>query len=462
MSDTCAEALGPSLQAVVPRSSQDVARAVNALAWPVILENLFQSALSTADMLMVSTLGAAAIAGVGTAAQVLWVLQAALAAVTTGTTVLVARHIGAGERDRANHVVKQSLVLSLALSLAFGMVGGYFSHSAVMALGAEPDVVDLGGGYLRIATGGAVTLLGMMVASAAMRGAGDTRTPMIVTGAINVVNVATAYTLIFGKLGLPAMGVSGAAWALTIARAIGTITLLFLLWRGHGRLSIRGRGGWRPNWRLLRRLVRLGLPSMVEQMLMSGGMLLYGTIAIGMGTKVYAAQRITFTAISYAFMPGMGFAMAATTMMGQCLGARRPDLGDKSSWYAVRMAVIQMTTVAGVMALFGRPLMGLFTSDAEMIDMGVRAMAVLALSEPFQAVGQVLAGTLRGAGDTRFPMVATFLGIWLVRLPLGYLFGPYLGWGLAGMYLSNVVDGAARAAANWWRYRSGRWRSIEV
>ncbi|MHB0876328.1 MAG: MATE family efflux transporter [Anaerolineae bacterium] len=446
----------------MPRSTQDVARAVNALAWPVILENIFQSALSTADMLMVATLGAAAVAGIGTAGQVLWVLQAALAAVTTGTTVLVARFIGAGKSENANVVVKQSLLLSLVLSLLFGAIGFYVSHSIIAALGAEPEVVRLGGDYLRITTAGSVTLLGMMVAGAAMRGAGDTKTPMVVTGLINLVNIAAAYVLIFGKLGLPALGVTGAAWAVTFARALGTAVLLWLLWRGRGRISIRGREGWQPHFDLERRLVRLGLPSMAEQLLMSGGMLLYGMVAISLGTKVYAAQRITFQVISYAFMPGMGFAMSATTMMGQCLGAKRSDLGERCSWYAVKMAVIQMTAVAGVMALFGRPLMRLFTSDAEMIAIGAQAMLVLALSQPFQAIGQVLAGALRGAGDTRFPMVATFLGVWLIRLPLGFLFGPLLGWGLAGIYIANIIDGAARAAANYWRYRSGRWRSLTV
>lgn len=446
----------------VPESADRVGRAVNSLAWPVILENLFQTALGTANMMMVGSLGAAAIAGVGSATQIVFVLQAAFGAVTTGTTVLIARAIGAHQDEEANLITKQSMVLGLILAVALGVVGYYYSYQLIALLGAEPEVVRLGGGYLRITMVSGVVLLGMFVISGALRGAGDTRTPMVVTGLINLVNIAISYVLIFGKLGLPTLGVDGAAWGAAVSRTIGTAILVGILVRGKGALNIRGLDGWLPHPRTCWRITRLGTPSMIEQLAMSGGMLIYGVIAISLGTTVYAAQRITFQALSISFMPGMGFAMASTAMVGQCLGAKRHDLSELSSWYAVKMAVIWMSTMGIVMALFGHPIMRLFTDDLEMIHMGAAALKVIALSQPFMAVSQVLAGSLRGAGDTRFPMISTAMGVWLVRLPLGYLFGPVLGWGLSGLYISNVLDGVARGIAQFLRYRSGRWRSIEV
>ena len=446
----------------VPESRKDVGRAVNTLAWPVILENVFQTALGTVDMIMVGSLGAGAIAGVGTAMQIVFVLQAAFAAITTGTTVLVARLVGARQDADANAVVKQSLVLGAAVATVFAALGLAFARQAISIMGAEPDVVVAGAAYLRIVTAASLLMVYMFVISGALRGAGDTRTPMIVTGAINIVNMGAAYVLIFGKLGFPTMGVAGAACGAVIARFTGTLLLLGFLLRGKGALTIRSTAGWRPDLGIIGRLLRLGVPSMLEQMAMSGGMLLYGIIAISLGTVVYATQRITFQALSISFMPGFGFAMAATAMVGQCLGAKRPDLSECSGWYSVRMAVAWMTIMGLAMAIFGRPMMRLFTFDPAMIDMGAQALKVIALSQPFMAVGMVLAGALRGAGDTRFPMWATFLSIWLVRLPLGYLFGPYLGWGLPGLYISNVLDGVARALANFVRYRRGAWRSIEV
>ena len=446
----------------IPKDDRSVASAVNGLAWPIILENLFQTALGTTNMVMVAQLGASAVAGIGTATQLVMVLQAAFAAITTGTTVLVAHAIGAGDFRTANRVAKQSILLGVAVSAVMALAGLTLSEWAIRAMGAEEEVVRLGGGYLRLVMGAAIVMVLMFVVSATLRGAGDTRTPMMVTGFINLINVAISYVLIFGKLGFPALGVMGSAWGATVARGIGAGMLLWLLVRGHRVIHIRGPKGWRPDADLIGRLLHLGLPTMIEQFLLRGGALLYGVIAISLGTVIYATQRITFQLISFAFMPGMGFAMAATTMMGQCLGAGRADLGDRSSRYAVRAAVITMSAAGLAMALLGRHIMRLFADDPQMVQIGAQALMVIALSQPLQAVGQVLAGSLRGAGDTRFPMLATFTGIWLIRLPLGYLFGPVFGWGLPGIYISNVLDASGRALVNYLRYRSGRWQHARL
>jgi multidrug resistance protein, MATE family len=439
-----------------------IAAAVNSLAWPIIVENLFQTALGTVDMMMVGTLGASALAGVGTAAQLLWVLQSALVAIVTGTTVLVARYTGARQPAEADRVVKQSVVLGAVASIVLALVGVFGSEWLIAIMGAEPEVIHLGAAYLRIVLISGIFMMGMFILGGALRGAGDSRTPMIVTGLINLVNIAVAWVLIFGKLGVPAMGVAGSAWGASVARGVGCLILAVLLLRGKRVINLSGRIGWRPESVLIRRILRLGIPSMAEQFLMSGGMLIYGMIAIRMGTLIYAAQRVTFQILSIAWLPGMGFAMAATALVGQYLGARRPDLAERSSNYAVRVALAWMAIFGLIAAVFGRPLMMLFTSDPEMIQIGARALIVIAISQPFQAVGQVMAGSLRGAGDTRFPMITTFLGIWLIRLPLGYLLGPVLGLGLSGIYVSNVLDAALRATTNGLRFRKGAWREIEV
>ncbi len=457
-----AVAAQPARSAVIPESAADVGRAVNSLAWPIIIENLFQTALGTANMAMVGRLGAAAVAGIGTSTQLMMVLQASIAALTTGTTVLVARVTGAGRPEEAGSVAKQSLSLGVVASIIFGAIGLLFSAPIVRALGAEDDVVVQGASYLGIVTGASIFLVTMLVCSAALRGRGDTRTPMKVTGTINLINIAVSYVLIFGRFGFPAMGVAGAAWGSTIARAVGSVVLLYVLFTGRHGLTIRGWAGWGINPNMISRLLRLGLPSMGEQLFVSGGNLLYGVVAISLGTVVYATQRITFQAISIAFQPGMGFALGATAMVSQCLGARRADLADRAAHHATLMAVLWMTGAGATMALFGRQVMGLFTNEPEMIALGSQALFVLAVSQPFQAIAQVTAGSLRGAGDTRFPMLSSFLGVWLFRLPFSYLFGPVLGWGLSGIYIANSLDGAARAIATTLRYRTGRWRSIRV
>jgi len=443
-------------------NEDELAGSVNRLAVPIIAENLFQTMLGVVDLLMVSRLGAAAIAGVGTALQIMFLVMAALSAVTVGTTVLVARFTGARQPEEASHAAKQSLLLGLALAAIITVLGHFFSRGFIALLGATPEVVQTGGDYLDVVAQMAVFLVLQMVCAGALRGAGDTRTPMIVTGLVNIINVIVAYTLIFGHFGFPALGVLGSAWGASIARAIGAAVLLGLLFSGRRRVRIAGGAGWRPDGSLMKRVLKIGLPSMMEQTFMSGGSLVYAVIVIGMGTSVFAAQRITFNALSISFMPGMGFGMAATTMTGQCLGAGRPDLARRSAWIAVRMAALWMCTMGIGLIIFGNQIMRLFSNDPTIIAVGTAALRVIALSQPFQALGQVMAGSLRGAGDTRFPMFATGLAVWLIRVPFGILFGPILGWGLAGGYISNVMDAAARAAANYLRFRAGAWQKLRV
>jgi multidrug resistance protein, MATE family len=441
---------------------EHLAGSVNRLAVPIIAENLFQTMLGVVDMLMVSKLGTTAIDGVGTALQIMFLVMAALSAVTVGTTVLVARYTGAQQPEEASRSAKQSLMLGIALAVIITIIGHLFAHRAIALLGATPDVVKAGGDYLNVVAQMAIFLVLQYVCAGALRGAGDTRTPMIVTGVVNIVNVLVAYTLIFGHFGFPALGVLGSAWGASVARACGAAILLVLLFSGRRRVQIAGRAGWRPDTTLMRRVLKIGLPSMIEQTLMSGGSLLYSVIVIGMGPAIYAAQRITFNALSISFMPGMGFGMAATTMTGQSLGAGRPDLARRSAWIAFRMAALWMCTMGIGLIIFGNQIMRLFTTDPVIISVGTVALRVIAFSQPFQALGQVMAGSLRGAGDTRFPMFATGLSVWLIRLPFGVLFGPVLGWGLGGVYISNVMDALARAIANYVRFRAGKWQKLRV
>jgi Na+-driven multidrug efflux pump len=158
----------------------------------------------------------------------------------------------------------------------------------------------------------------------------------------------------------------------------------------------------------------------------------------------------------------MGFGMASTTMTGQALGADRPDLADRATWIAFKMAALWMCTMGLGLIVFHEQIMSAFSDDPVIVAVGGPALMVIAASQPLQALAQVMAGSLRGAGDTRFPMVATGISVWLVRLPLGWLFGVPLGWGLSGVYISNVIDSAVRAGANFYRYRSGRWRNTRV
>ena len=441
---------------------EDIGGAVTRLAWPVVVENLLQTLLGVVDLIFVGALGAAALAGVGAALQVIWVIQSAFTAVTTGTTVLVAHAIGAENPDEANRALKQSLLVGVVLSAIVGITGSLFAEPIMALLGGEPDVIAAGATYFHIGSITALFMLGMFIAGAALRGAGDSKTPMTVTLWTNVLNAGLAWALIFGHLGLPAMGVAGSAWATGIARGVGLVAMLVILVRGKGQLRLNLRGTWAPDMPLLMRTLRIGLPSMGEMMLMSGGMLLYGVFAMRLGTEVYAAQRITLNAISFAFMPALGYGIATTTMTGQSLGAHNPERAERATWYAAWSCLAIICVVSVTAIAFSPLIVRLFTDDEQLVAISVDALRVIALAQPFQAIGQVLAGSLRGAGDTRFPMYATASAIWFVRLPLAWLFGPFFHLSLAAIYVSNIIDSAVRLAVLWFRYRQGKWRSLKV
>lgn len=448
--------VGPVASAAPELDNRAIRRLVNRLAWPVILENTFQTALGVVDLALVSRLGADAIAGVGTATQLMWLAIAAFAALATGTTVLVAQATGAGDRARANLATKQSLILGVVVSVVIALVVSRTAEGIVAVLGPQPEVVRLGALYLRIAAQTSIFFVTMLIAAAALRGAGDTRSPMMVTGGINIINGLVAYGLIFGKFGLPAIGVAGSAWGAAGARVVGCLALLFILWRGKRPTDIAGHGGWRPDWPLIRRILGIGLPAMGEQLVISGGFLVYGFMVIGLGTAVYAAQRVSFNAISISYLPAMGFAVAATTLTGQSLGAGKPGQARRASNYATIASVIWMSVAGAALIVFARQIMLLFTNDPTIDDIGAAALRVVAFSQPFFGVSNALAGSLRGGGDTRFPMIAAVLGMWLIRLPVGWLIGIGLGFGLPGVYVSSVCDAALRSLLIWQRYRTGR------
>jgi putative MATE family efflux protein len=441
-----------------------IRRLVFNLAWPVIVEQLLQTAVGVVDLLLVSRLGAAAIAGVGVSVQVLFVVFAGIAAIGTGTTVLVARAIGGGQPAEGERVVKQSILLGIVFGVLLAVFGIPTAKPLVAALGAGPEVVELGGVYLQIVYLSGISLTLTFVLGAAMRGAGDSRTPMLVALGINLINVVAAFVLIFGYLGVPALGVAGSAWAAALGRTMGAVALLVLVVRGlgNGNLRLSLRGGWRPDIPLIVRLGRIGLPSMGEQLSRSVGMLLFGTIVISLGTAVFAAQRITFNILSLSFLPGFGFSMAATALTGQALGAHLPDRARRVTWFAVRSAMLWMGTMGALFFVAAPWLIGVFTDDPEITRVGIPALQVLAFGQPQQALAMVLAGGLRGAGDTRFPMLTTTVSMWLVRLPLAWIFVEWFKWGLPGAYASFIFGSTLEGLAIYLRYRSGRWQTLKV
>jgi MATE family, multidrug efflux pump len=427
-------------------------RRVLGLAMPIIGENFLQTLVGAADTFMVAHLGSAAVAGVGTSIEIVFFLLAILSAIDIGATVLVSQAIGAGDRVGANRYARQAIVWGILLAIPVSIVGVVAAPAVIRVFSAEPAVFAAAVTYLRVTAATSVALLLSFVCGAVLRGAGDSRTPLYAAVVANIINVVAAYALIFGHLGLPQLGVAGSALGAAIARTVGAGLMLLLMVGGKKAISLRGRTDWRPSLAVGRELMRLGVPSATEQVLMSGGFTTIMAVVASIGTAALAAQQIGFTALSLAFLPGFGFAVATTALVGQSFGANDPAAAQTAQRIAMRWAVGGMTVGGIVFFLFAPTIMALFTSDPEVIEQGVQALRALSLALPFWSVSFVSAGALRGSGDTRSPMIISAIGIW-VSVFLAWLGVHRLGAELGFVWGTFIITSPLTAAANWLLFR---------
>lgn len=444
---------------------------VRRLALPAVGEQLLNTFVGLADTFLVGHLSVqaaaqlgytstAALNGVGLANQMVWLVTVLFGAVGVGATAVIARARGANDMPTANIALRQSLLIGLAMGLAAMVLIGLLAPALMDLLGAAPEIKPLGVEFLHIAalSFGPAALL--FLATAALRGVGDTRTPLLVMLGVNVVNILGSWLLINGNLGAPVLGVGGTALAAAIARGGGGVFLVaLLLWRTQSGLKLTF--DLRPQWDMIRRILRIGAPSGGEQLVFQGALLIFVRFVTGLGTASYAAHNVVLNIESISFLPGMGYAIAASALVGQQLGAQQPQEAEADAYEAQRQGLLLMSTLGVVMLLFPHQLLGLFTNDPAVIATGEAPMRLAGLFQPFLAVNFIMSGGLRGAGDTRWPLYTKLISTWGVRLPL-VLLVLWLGFGLTGIWIAMTADFAVQALLAWWRFRQGRWKSERV
>jgi MATE family multidrug resistance protein len=438
-----------------------VRRDVLQLALPAMGEQLLSMMVGIVDTFLVGHLGAASLAAVGLANQWVFMATTLFGAIATGSTALIARFIGAQEPEEANQVLSQSVLLGVLVGLLSTVLGLSLARSAVVLLGAGEDVIGLGTDYLRLVSGIFFFSTLMFIGNACLRGAGDTRTPLYVMLVVNAINVVVAWTAINGPFGLPKFGVVGSAMGAATGRFVGGLLVIGLLLKGRAGIRLNP-GQLRPDWHLIRRILNVGLPTGLEQILFRTGNMVFARILAELGTVAYAANQVAMNILSLSFMPGFGFALAATTLVGQGLGARDPEGAQQQGYTAYRLGAGLMIAVGVPIVLFSPQLMRLFSNEAQVVAAGTAPLRVVGAVQPLLAAAMIFAGALRGAGDTRFPMAITSGSIWLVRVPLAYSLALWLDWGLVGAWSAMAVDFSLRGALTFLRYRSGRWKAIKV
>jgi putative MATE family efflux protein len=435
------------------------------LALPIIGEQLLHTMVVAIDTLLVARLSKEAVAGVGTAVEFIYFIIAILVALEIGTTVLISQAFGAGNHVRVAHLARQSLSWGLTLAAPVSIAGYLATPTIVNLFGLEPQVADHATTYMQISAATSVFLLMTFIAGAVFRGRGDSRTPLYAAIVANLVNVIASYGLIFGKLGMPELGVAGSAWGSALARASSAAILIGLLFAGKRGISIRSSDSWKPRLATGQALFRLGLPASLEQVVASAGFVTMLAVVALIGTSALAAQQIAFTALAIAFMPGFGFGLAATALIGQSVGANRLDDAGLASRIAENWAVIWMSIGGVIYFLLAPQIMSIFTDESDVQDAGVSALRALAIGLPVWAVWSVYGGSLRGIGDTITPLITNGSTVWASVL-MAYIWVSFFDGGLGSVWLTFFVTAPFGAAFNRYRYwsqlRSGSVRPADV
>jgi len=446
-------------QVTVKMLCNDIVR----IAWPALMEFILTQLVSMVDMIMVGQLGPWAISAVGLTSQPKFLLMAAFMSMNVGATALIARYKGEGDYQKTNTVLRQALLITLVLSAITSCIGFIFAEPIIRFMGAE-DAQTLAGGtsYLQIQMTGFVILALTTTITAALRGIGNSKTAMIYNTVANIFNVIFNYLLIYGHFGFPRMEVAGASLATVIGQCIAFILALIAILRGDQYIHLRFKDGFKPQWNVIKSIFRIGIPSMVEQLLLRLGHISYTRAVASLGNLAFATHNICTNIQSISFMNGRAFAVSATSLVGQSLGKKRPDMAQAYSRYTRRIGMTISILMGISFWLFRTPLISMYTDDASVLALGKQILAFVAISQPFQSSQFILSGALRGAGDTKAVAIIIFFTVLLIRPGLAMLAIYVLEWGLQGAWVGFVMDQMIRSFLVLLRFNSGKWKRIKV
>ena len=427
------------------------------LAWPPIVGNLLFASVGVISIKAVGTLGAEAVAAVGTGQRMVWVFQALLMAVMTGTTALVARAVGSKNMIEAAHVTRLAIGVSIALSLITTLVIVLFAEKFIGIFGLDPVAQELAVTYLTISILFIPFMAIGMVIGAALRAAGDVKTPMYIGIFTNIIAIYLLLGLVNGQYGMPKLGILGAALAMGISFTIGAAIQVYL-WLANKLVVPLGKAGSFTKERL-RQLITISYPAGIESFVFQFGMLSFFWIVAMYGTEEVAAYNIGVNILMLSFILGNGFSVAAATLSGQFLGASDPVAAYKSGYQAAGMTMLAMSLSGLLLAFFAEPIAWFFIQDEEVVKFAVIFVWIFAMAQPFMALEFSLGSTLRGAGDTRSPLVITIIGLLVIRVPIAFLLY-YLEMPVQWIFATLIIDYFVKGILLITRYRSKRWMKV--
>lgn len=456
---------------ILPEGCRDsvLYRDVMRIAWPSLVELLLTSLVSMADMIMVGSIplyGDDAISAVSLSNQPKFIFLSLLIALNVGVTAAVARARGEGDHEKANDTLRQGLVISLAVCIFGSVVGFAFAEPLVRFMansGLNDNILAMSTSYLKIQMAGFLTMGITTTFTAALRGSGNSKLPMVYNLTANLINVCGNYLLINGHFGFPAMGVVGASIATVIGQ---TVALLIALWAvGTGKYYFKVLltdffRGFKLDKVIIGRIVKVGIPSLVEQFVMRVGIILFSRQVASLGDISFTTHQVCMNIQSLTFNLGQAMAVSSTSLVGQSLGKRRPDMAEHYSRRCSRLGMWISLALGLFFAFFGKYVVALYSDTSAVLEASVPVMILLGIMQPIQTPQFILSGSLRGAGDTKVTAVITMMGVLIMRPLIAYVTINMLDLGLMGAWYAIAMDQITRTTLVRLRYGTGKWKKI--
>ena len=435
--------------------------AIITLAVPMVLEMVMESLFAIVNIFWVGHLGAAATASIGLTESLLSIVYTVAAGLSMGVMAVVARRSGEGDSEAASDAAFQTIVLGLSISIVLGIVGGIFADDLLRLMGADAEVLRVGGGFATIMLASNGVILMLFLLNAAFRGSADAAIAMRVLWLANGINLVLDPCLIFGLGPFPEMGVTGTAVATTVGRGVAVLVQLAVLFSGSARLKLAARHV-RLHVEVMWRVIKLSASGTIQVFIATASWIGLVRVLSTFGSDALAGYTIGIRIVIFALLPAWGLANAAATMVGQNLGAKQPERAENAVWIAGAMNFVFLGSL-GIVFMIGAPLITkLFGGDAITTAYAVRCLRIVSAGFFFYAFGMVITNSFNGAGDTRTPMLLNLFCFWLWEIPIAWLLSTRMQLGPVGVFTAIMLAFSTLAVLSAWLWRKGRWKMVAV
>jgi putative MATE family efflux protein len=436
-------------------------KAIFLLAVPMILEMVLESLFAVVDIFFVNKLGKEAVTTVGLTESLMYIVYSLAIGLSMGTAAMVARRAGEKNFKAIGDIAMQAIYLSLGISIFIGIAGVIFAKQFLTTMGAGEAVVNSGYRFTQIMFGGNIVIMLLFLNNAVFRGAGDAAIAMRVLWIANILNIILDPILIFGAGPIPALGVTGAAVATTTGRGIAVLVQLYYLWKGKGVLKVL-KEHLILKWEIIQQVLQLSVGGVGQYVIASCSWIFLMRIISDFGQDAVTGYQTALRVIVFTILPAWGFANAAATLVGQNLGAGKPDRAEKSVWRTAFLTMLFFIFIAIIFLLFAQPILSVFIHDAVSLSYGVECLHIVALGYLFFSYGMIISQSFNGAGDTKTPTILNLVCFWFLQIPLAWFMAKWLQMGPKGVYFAIGISEALLAIICIIIFKRGKWKLVKV